>query len=392
MRFRQLLVYGTLSALALVLSAYSANAQVALMPFTKSQFFGNTGAPLAGGCLFTYAAGTTTPQATFTDFTGSFMNTNPVILDSAGRANVWLGTSAYKFVLSSVGGTNCASGTQQWTEDGIQVSSIALLSMNNTWTGTNTYSAAVTFNSSVTFNAGFTSSGPNTLNGGGTLAGTWTGSPTFSGTPNFANGFTSTTGSFSGQITSTVSTGTAPFVIASTTQVNNLNAALLNGCTWAVPCAIGTTTPNTAIFTTLQANTNFKVGSSPTFTGASGTDTNIMTGGTVSGGAGTGVCLDANNGITTSGCTSTRQIFTGSNSSICTTGSSSYSTCDNTITFSGTFSNSSYRVSCMGVGPSDGRAVVQGIISRTTTTVVVRIVTEGSVGITYNSIECTGVL
>lgn len=38
-----------------------------------------------------------------------------------------------------------------------------------------------------------------------------------------------TTGSFSGQITSTVATGSAPFVVTSTTQVNNLNAQLLGG-------------------------------------------------------------------------------------------------------------------------------------------------------------------
>jgi hypothetical protein len=42
-------------------------------------------------------------------------------------------------------------------------------------------------------------------------------------------GLSGTTGSFSGQITSTVATGTAPFVVTSTTQVNNLNAQLLGG-------------------------------------------------------------------------------------------------------------------------------------------------------------------
>ena len=42
-------------------------------------------------------------------------------------------------------------------------------------------------------------------------------------------GLTGTTGSFSGQITSTVATGTAPLVIASTTLVSNLNAQYLNG-------------------------------------------------------------------------------------------------------------------------------------------------------------------
>ena len=49
--------------------------------------------------------------------------------------------------------------------------------------------------------------------------------------------------SSSGQITSTVATGTAPLVIASTTQVANLNASYLQGATWAAPGAIGGTTP-----------------------------------------------------------------------------------------------------------------------------------------------------
>jgi hypothetical protein len=50
---------------------------------------------------------------------------------------------------------------------------------------------------------------------------------------------------------STVATGTAPFTITSTTQVTNLNASTLGGSTFAVPSAIGATTPNTGKFTTV---------------------------------------------------------------------------------------------------------------------------------------------
>jgi hypothetical protein len=59
---------------------------------------------------------------------------------------------------------------------------------------------------------------------------------------------------FSQQITSTVSTGTAPFSIASTTVVPNLNAALLNGATFAAPGPIGGTTPGSAAHTTISAS------------------------------------------------------------------------------------------------------------------------------------------
>lgn len=63
-----------------------------------------------------------------------------------------------------------------------------------------------------------------------------------------------TTLSASGQITSTVSTGTAPLVVASTTAVANLNASFLTGNTWAIPGTIGSSTPNTGAFTTLTAS------------------------------------------------------------------------------------------------------------------------------------------
>jgi hypothetical protein len=71
------------------------------------QAFSNSGAVLAGGLLYTYQAGSTTAQATWTTSTQLVQNTNPVVLNSAGRpANeIWLqGGSAYKFVLAdSVG-------------------------------------------------------------------------------------------------------------------------------------------------------------------------------------------------------------------------------------------------------------------------------------------------
>jgi hypothetical protein len=72
-----------------------------LSPAPKLQFFGTDGLPLVGGKLYTYAAGTTTPIATYTDNTQANLNTNPIILDSAGQANVWLADSiTYKYTLT----------------------------------------------------------------------------------------------------------------------------------------------------------------------------------------------------------------------------------------------------------------------------------------------------
>lgn len=72
----------------------------ALTPWITQQFFDTNGEPLAGGMIYSYEAGTTTPQATYTDATGDTPNTNPVILDSTGSAQIWMAPSSYKFVIA----------------------------------------------------------------------------------------------------------------------------------------------------------------------------------------------------------------------------------------------------------------------------------------------------
>ena len=67
-----------------------------------AQFFTNSGVILSGGKLYTYAAGTTTPKASYTSSSGNTPHTNPIILDSAGRVpggEIWLLASPYKFAL-----------------------------------------------------------------------------------------------------------------------------------------------------------------------------------------------------------------------------------------------------------------------------------------------------
>ena len=91
---------------------------VALSPIAGAgwQFFDNSGAILAGGLLYTYAAGTTTPLATYQDSGGVTVHTNPIILDSAGRVptQVWLTTgSVYKLVLKT------STSVSVWTMDNL---------------------------------------------------------------------------------------------------------------------------------------------------------------------------------------------------------------------------------------------------------------------------------
>ena len=66
------------------------------------QFFDDNGDPLSGGLLFTYLAGTTTPAATYTSSNGLTTNSNPIVLDSAGRppSQIWVTDGVnYKFVV-----------------------------------------------------------------------------------------------------------------------------------------------------------------------------------------------------------------------------------------------------------------------------------------------------
>lgn len=69
-----------------------------------AQFFDSNGTPLVGGKLYVYTAGTTTPATTWTTSSGAVANTNPIVLDSAGRTpnQIWLNSGVtYKFVLKT---------------------------------------------------------------------------------------------------------------------------------------------------------------------------------------------------------------------------------------------------------------------------------------------------
>jgi Pectate lyase superfamily protein len=78
-----------------------------------AQFFNNDGVPLAGGLIYTYAAGTSTQATTYTNSSGSISHSNPIVLDSAGRVptgEIWLtGGISYKFVLKDSAGTLLAT-------------------------------------------------------------------------------------------------------------------------------------------------------------------------------------------------------------------------------------------------------------------------------------------
>lgn len=117
-----------------------------------AQFFTNNGVPLSGGKLYTYAAGTTTPQATYTTNAGNVARTNPIVLDSAGRVGdggeIWLTFAPYKFILKDSSDVSIA------TYDNISgVGAAVFVPQNFTGDGTTTAFtlSAAPYNENTTF-------------------------------------------------------------------------------------------------------------------------------------------------------------------------------------------------------------------------------------------------
>jgi microcystin-dependent protein len=103
------------------------------------QFFTILGQPLAGGKIYTYQAGSSTPLATYTDNTGATANANPIVLGTDGRpsSEIWLTYGYnYKFILKDANDTTIQTydnlygiiGTQPATGATIPAGMIAMWS------------------------------------------------------------------------------------------------------------------------------------------------------------------------------------------------------------------------------------------------------------------------
>lgn len=75
-----------------------------LAPYAFPQAFDDNGDPLDGGLLYTYASGTSTPAVTWTDGDLLVPNTNPIVLTTGGRYQIYLGPTSYKFILKNAAG------------------------------------------------------------------------------------------------------------------------------------------------------------------------------------------------------------------------------------------------------------------------------------------------
>lgn len=103
-----------------------------------------TGAVCSGAQLYTYAAGTTTNQATYTDATGGTPLANPVVADATGLfPQVWLSPVAYDFYCYT------STGTLLWQSKGIAPTSTTAgftpISVTGTDTIVGTFSPGISF-------------------------------------------------------------------------------------------------------------------------------------------------------------------------------------------------------------------------------------------------------
>lgn len=77
-----------------------------------AQLLDNSGNVLSGGKIYTYTAGTTTPATTYTSNSGLIANSNPIVLNAAGRVpyEIWLTDGVnYKFILKDSNDTLIAT-------------------------------------------------------------------------------------------------------------------------------------------------------------------------------------------------------------------------------------------------------------------------------------------
>src|ERR1700683_4183395 len=129
--------------------AFSQAVPVSLVPIPMPFLYVNgplAGGPLAFGCIFTYATGTSTPLGTYTDNSGLTLNPNPTVLNAGGFAQLWFQSGLiYDIKIVSSGGTNCVSGNTQYTVKGINTS---LLNLANIWQQPQTFSDPIAITAS----------------------------------------------------------------------------------------------------------------------------------------------------------------------------------------------------------------------------------------------------
>lgn len=113
-----------LFGLMLLICACVSQAQVVVSPIQglgSFQLFDSNGELATGGVIYSYQAGTSTQQATYTDSTGTILNPNPIPFGSGARVSIWLvSADFYKFVACSQNdGASCAPSDVLFSVDNV---------------------------------------------------------------------------------------------------------------------------------------------------------------------------------------------------------------------------------------------------------------------------------
>ena len=111
-------------------------------PVVRIRELDANGKPLSGGKLYTYRTDTSTPKTTYSDDSGTH-NSNPVILDSEGYADVYLDRDeAYRFRLTT------SAGVLRWERDNV-TGNARTTAANVTFTHSGTGASAMTVNDAL---------------------------------------------------------------------------------------------------------------------------------------------------------------------------------------------------------------------------------------------------
>jgi hypothetical protein len=146
-----------LSLLFLFLSIVGA-ASATLLPPGEQQFLGVDGTPLAGGYVYFYVPGTTTPKTTWQNSTQTIQNANPVPLNQGGFATIYGSGSYREIVQDSAGNTIYDNITADTSVNGVSWAGTAGGTANSITLSASAFSAQD--GQAVSFVAQSTNTGP----------------------------------------------------------------------------------------------------------------------------------------------------------------------------------------------------------------------------------------
>lgn len=325
------------------------------------QCFFENGVPLAGGKIFTYVAGTTTPLSTFTDSGGVSMNQNPIILDSQGCANIWLGLQGYKYIVQD------ANGVQQWTTDNLVPTRLDVVITDPT--------AAA-----VQYLVGPLTLGVNGSNGQYLLQ---AGAGQFNGPISSSSNIVPSNTPSGGTLGTSLTPWSSVFI--GSASINNIQ---LTGT--ATTSRTATLPDNTGTIAELNlAQTWTAVQTFPTSDVAIGTSPNVVALAAAPSAPRTATFSDASGTVLVTG-NGTNPLQTASAAG-CATGASVGAACTTTVTWTTSFADTNYRAVCNGDVITSGVPVGGGLTAKANGSVTFQTVATTAAAAQYTNVECIAV-